>query len=92
MLTKPFRTFASYLAAAEYLGRDTRTIRKYEGVLFAIDKSLPSRRAKLQSCKICGNQFKSAENRNGYCPLCSQAGKGRQTQAAIIAQRYQRQS
>lgn len=89
MLAKPFRTFASYLEAAEYSGRDTRTIRNYEGVLFAVDKSLRSRRAKLQSCKICGNQFKSAENRNGYCPLCSQAGKGRQAQAALIKQRYQ---
>jgi predicted Zn-ribbon and HTH transcriptional regulator len=92
MLSKPLRAFYSYTEAAEYLGRDTRTAKKFEGVLFIINKSLHSRRVKPQSCRICGSLFKTHQNRNGYCPGCSRAGEGRKTkpisfQIAIKAHR-----
>lgn len=89
LMTKPFQAFYSYAQASRYSGKDVRTIRKYEGILFRIDKSIPSLHAKLQSCKVCGQLFKAHENRAGYCPTCSRAGAGRQAQANYIANRYQ---
>jgi hypothetical protein len=59
MLAKPIRAFYSYRQASEYLGRDTRTIRKFEGKLFVIDKTLPNRHAKLLPCRGCGNLHKT---------------------------------
>ena len=88
MLAKPFRTFPSYQQAAAYLGKDKRSIRRYEGVLFGIDKSLPSLQAILLPCKVCGTMCKSQHCRHGYCPTCSQAGEGKRGQGRIISERY----
>ena len=91
MMSRPFCTFYSYAQASKYLGKDTRVIRKYEGVLFSIDKSLPNLHTKLQSCKICGQSFKAHENRAGYCPLCSQAGEGRKARSSEISKLHKGQ-
>ncbi len=88
MMTKPFQFFYSYARASEYLGKDTRSIRKYEGVLFEIDKTLPTRHTKPQTCKVCGNLFKAHENRAGYCPLCSKAGEGKKSQSSKVSELY----
>lgn len=89
LLAKPFKSFNSYSQASLYLGKDVRTIRRYEGVLFAIDKSIPNLQSKLKACEVCSQTFKTHENRAGYCPDCSKAGAGRKAQASCISQKYQ---
>ena len=88
MIAKPFQSFYSYAQASEYLGKDTRSIRKYEGILFEIDKTLPNRHTKLQLCKVCGESFKAHENRAGYCSLCSKTGEGKKAQSRMISELY----
>ena len=84
----PFKIVASYGQAALYLGRDTRTVRRWEGVLFAIDRTIARTSIKWQGYRVCDAPFKTNENRNGYCPSCSRAGAGRRSQAAIMAKRH----
>ena len=86
MMGKPRKAFYSYAQAAAYLGKDSRSIRKYEHILFIIDKSLPNKHTRLRHCKVCNQPFKSSENRNGYCPTCSQKGEGRKSQAKSLSQ------
>ena len=88
MMSRPHRAFRSHLQASKYLGRDVRTIRRYEGLLYTIDKTLPNPRAHRLACKVCGSAYKAGENRNGYCPNCSKAGEGRKAQARILAKLY----
>jgi hypothetical protein len=88
MMSKPCRAFRSHLQASKYLGRDVRTIRRYEGLLYTIDKTLPNPQAKKVPCKVCGRICRAAENRRGYCPNCSKAGEGRKAQARILAESY----
>lgn len=70
------------------LGRDPRTIRRFEGTLFWIDKALFGPMVKAQTCRVCAKQFRTSENRNGFCPSCSRAGEGRRGQGRIISERY----
>ena len=86
MMSKPHRAFRSHLQASKYLGRDVRTIRKYEGVLYVVDRSLPNPQIKQLPCKVCGSLCKTGENRRGYCPACSEAGEGRKAQARLLAE------
>jgi hypothetical protein len=85
-MSKPHRAFRSHLQASKYLGRDVRTIRKYEGVLYVVDRSLPNPQIKQLPCKVCGSLCKTGENRRGYCPACSEAGEGRKAQARLLAE------
>ena len=62
----PLQTFRSYAEAARFYARDTRTLRKWENVLFRLDKSLPSPQAKLRPCRVCTTPFAAHENRHGY--------------------------
>ena len=88
MMSRPCRAFRSHLQASRYLGKDVRTIRKYEGLLYTIDKSLLNPRAHQLSCKVCGNSYMTGENRHRYCPTCSKAGEGRKAQALLLARSH----
>lgn len=88
MMSKPFIVTASYLQAARYLGRDARTVRQYEGMLFAIDRSLRVSQVKPVTCRSCGNSVPTAEGRQGYCKPCRSKGEGRKAQAKAISERY----
>lgn len=80
--------FRTYSEAGRFYGKDPRTIRKYENVLFEINRKLPPPNAKPQTCKVCSATFLTHENRNGYCPSCSASGEGRRAQGRIISEKY----
>ena len=88
MRAKPFQAFRSHSAAARYLGRDRRTVRRYEGELYEIDGTLPSPYARPRPCRVCGTLHLASENRAGYCPACSRAGEGRRSQARQLSLRH----
>ena len=88
MLAIEPRAFVIYSEAAKYLGRDVRTVRRYEGLLFWIDKSLPIRSIIWVTCCVCGAQTKSSENRRGFCKSCSKKGEGRKSQSSILSELY----
>ena len=80
-----FRTFQE---AGKYFNRDFRTMKKFSGVLFTIDKSLPSASTKWVTCKTCGCQSPKSKARKGYCELCTKEGKGKKNQGKLISERY----
>ncbi len=81
-------TFRTFQEAGKFFNKDFRTMKKYEGSLFTIDKSLPSASTKWVICKICGEQSPSSKARKGYCKLCTEAGLGKKQQGKIISERY----
>lgn len=84
--TKPsFRTFQE---AGIFFKKDFRTMKKFEGTLFTIDKSLPSASTKWITCRSCGSQSPTAKARAGYCKDCSSKGLGKKNQGRIISERY----
>lgn len=80
-----FRTFQE---AGEFYKRDYRTMKKFEGTLFTIDKTLASKSTKWVECKACGCQSPSSKARKGYCDDCKSQGLGRKNQGRIISKRY----
>lgn len=94
--------FYSYVAAAKYFNKDKRTIKKYEGILFTINRSLhkpfnaTSKKRPLQynnqikwvTCKICGNNSPSSKARRGYCSECTSKGLGKKEQGKYISKIY----
>jgi hypothetical protein len=84
--SKPiFRTFQE---AARHYKRDTRTMRKFEGSLFTIDKTLPSANTKWVLCVTCGSQSPKSKARSGYCSDCTAIGLGKKAQGIFISKRY----
>jgi len=84
--TKPvFRTFQE---ASVFYKRDTRTMKKFENVLFTIDKTLPSSNTKWVICRACGNQSPSSKARNRYCEDCTFQGFGKKNQGRTISEKY----
>lgn len=80
--------FRTYQQAGKFYKRDFRTIKKFENILFTIDKSLPSANTKWKTCKICGNQTGSSKARAGYCSDCTIKGIGKMNQGRIISKMY----
>ena len=64
-------TFRTFQEAGKYYNRDFRTMKKFEGLLFNIDKTLPSANTKWVICKCCGESSPTSKARNGYCNNCS---------------------
>lgn len=84
--SKPaFRTFQE---ASKFFNKDYRTLKKFEGISFTIDKTLPSASTKWVICKICGDQSPSAKARTGYCTNCTKSGYGKKNQGKIISEKY----
>ena len=85
-VSKPiFRTFQE---AAKFYKRDFRTMKKFEGSLFTIDKNIPSDSTKWVICKYCGEQSPTAKARAGYCKDCTSQGFGKKNQGKQISERY----
>ncbi|MHA1470962.1 MAG: hypothetical protein ACTSSP_10455 [Candidatus Asgardarchaeia archaeon] len=86
----PLPPFYSYKHAAAYLQKDQRTIRKWENILYKIDKNLKSdfNLIKWKNCKICRDKTPSAKCRVGYCKKCSEKGLGRKNTAKILSKKY----
>jgi hypothetical protein len=85
-ISKPiFRTFQE---AAKFYKRDFRTMKKFEGSLFLIDKTLPSANTKWVICKSCGEQSSKSKARAGYCADCTIQGLGKKNQGKIISKKY----
>jgi hypothetical protein len=80
-----FRTFQE---AGKFYKRDFRTMKRFEGLLFTIDKSLPSASTQWVICKICGEQSPKSKARKGYCKNCTKQGLGKKNQGKIISERY----
>jgi len=76
MMNKPFRSFYSYKHAAQYFGKDHRTLRKWENILYKIDKTLKTDfdAIKWKTCKTCGEKSASNKCRVGYCQSCTKKG------------------
>jgi len=84
--SKPvFRTFQE---AARFYKKDFRVLKKFENVLFTINKALPSIHTKWVTCKTCGIQSPSSKARRGYCKECTSQGFGKKNQGLIISKRY----
>lgn len=84
--SKPiFRTFQE---ASKFFKRDFRTMKKFEGTLFIIDRTLPSASTKWVLCKICGTQSSKSNARRGYCTECTSQGLGKKNQGKFISQKY----
>jgi hypothetical protein len=82
-------TFSSYIDACKYFEKHKKTLKKYEGVKFTIDKRLtPCKSIKWVNCKICNNPSPSSTARSGYCKSCSQKGLGKKQQGIQISKRY----
>jgi hypothetical protein len=80
-----FRTFQE---ASKFFNKDFRTLKKFEGISFIIDKSLPSSSTKWITCKICGDQSPSSKARSGYCTNCTKSNCGKKSQGKIISEKY----
>lgn len=80
-----FRTFQE---AAKFYKRDFRTMKRFEGTLFTIDKTLPSASTKWVICKTCNTQSPKSKARAGYCKNCSKEGLGKKNQGKIISEKY----
>jgi hypothetical protein len=84
--SKPvFRTFQE---AGKFYKRDFRTMKRFEGALFTIDKTLPSANTKWTVCVSCGEQSPKSKARRGYCVDCTAQGLGKKNQGLIISKRY----
>lgn len=84
--SKPvFRTFQE---AGKFYKRDFRTMKRFEGALFTIDKTLPSANTKWVVCSSCGEQSPKSKARRGYCADCTAQGLGKKNQGLIISKRY----
>lgn len=84
--TKPvFRTFQE---AAKFYSKDFRTMKRFEGTLFTIDKTLPSANTKWITCKTCGEPSPKSKARAGYCIHCTEQGLGKKNQGKIISKLY----
>lgn len=84
--SKPeFRTFQE---AGRFYNKDFRTMKKFEGTLFTINKNLPSASTKWISCKICGEPTAKSKARSGYCKDCTSSGLGKKNQGLIISKLY----
>jgi hypothetical protein len=82
------KIFRSYTDAAEYLNKDVRVIKKWEGVLYEIDRTITHPSIIFKICSGCLNQTQSRNCRNGYCKECSKKGIGRKNQAKIVSEKY----
>jgi hypothetical protein len=80
--------FRTYQEAGKYFQKDFRTIKKYEGLLFNINKELPSSSIKWIVCKSCGEQSPKSKARAGYCKLCTKQGLGKKNQGKLISDLY----
>lgn len=80
-----FRTFQE---AGKFYNKDFRTMKKFEGTLFTIDKTLPSASTKWVSCNICGEPSPKSKARSGYCNHCTSKGLGKKKQGIQIASLY----
>lgn len=84
--TKP--TFRTFQEAGKFYNRDFRTMKRFEGTLFIIDKTLPSANTKWVICNSCGEQSPKSKARAGYCKICTSQGLGKKNQGLIISKRY----
>jgi hypothetical protein len=80
--------FRTYQEAGKYFERDFRTMKKFENILFTIDKSLPSASTKWKECKLCGELSSSSKARAGYCQSCTAKGLGKKEQGKQISFMY----
>jgi len=81
--------FDSLGKVSEYYKRDRRTITKYEGQLYIIDKSKVSSKVKIYTkCLTCDNLSLPSKARYGYCKSCQAKGIGKQQQGRKLAQMY----
>ena len=86
IVSKPvFRTFQE---ASKFYNKDFRTMKKFEGTLFLIDKSIPAMHTKWITCKHCGEQSPKSKARANYCKDCTSQGFGRKNQGNQISKRY----
>jgi hypothetical protein len=81
--------FRTYQEAGVFYKRDFRTMKRFEGVLFLIDKSLSSANTIWVICSSCGEQSPKSKARKGYCADCTFQGLGRKNQGKIISEKYQ---
>lgn len=81
--------FDSLQKVSEYYQRDRRTITKYEGRLYTLDKSKVDSKVKVYfPCKICSEPTLISKARNGYCKKCSKDGRSRKEQGKKISKLY----
>jgi len=86
LASKPvFRTFQE---AGSFYKKDFRTMKKFEGTLFIIDKTIPSIHTKWVICKHCGEQSPKSKARAGYCKDCTIQGFGKKNQGKLISEKY----
>jgi hypothetical protein len=84
--SKPiFRTFQE---AGKFYNKDFRTMKKFEGTLFIIDKSIPAIHTKWVTCKHCGEQSPKSKARAGYCKDCTSQDFGKKNQGKQISKKY----
>ena len=81
--------FDSHSKAAEFYGRDRRTINKYQGSLYIIDKERVSSLGRIYSkCLACDNLTLSSKARHGYCKECTKKGVGKKQQGKTISKLF----
>ena len=80
--------FYSYKEAAKHYNKDQRTIKKFENVLFTINKNIGNPNIKFVICKSCNEKSYSSKCRAGYCKNCSRNKKGRKNQAKLLSEKY----
>ena len=90
MMNKPFKSFYSYKHASQYFQKDHRTLKKWENILFRIDKNLKSDydAIKWKTCNTCGKKTESSKCRVGYCKECSKKGLGHKERGKILSIKY----
>ena len=88
--------FNSMSQVAKFFNRDRRTMKKYEGTLFVIDKkriakdnlSINKTKVIYKQCSICNKLEISSKCRKGYCQSCSKKGLGKKEQGKKISKMY----
>lgn len=86
IVSKPvFRTFQE---AGKFYKRDFRTMKRFEGTLFTIDKTIPAAHTIWVTCIHCGEQSPKSKARAGYCKDCTSQGFGKKNQGKQISKRY----
>lgn len=80
--------FSSYAKAAKHFKRDSRGLKKYENILFKINRDVPSQNIRLKQCTVCLEYVPSAKCRQKYCKSCALKGEGRKRQGIAISKQY----
>lgn len=82
------RVFRTFSEAGRFYNRDFRTMKKFEGVLFVLDKKINAPNTKWVLCKTCKSLSPKSKARKGYCKECTFNGLGRKNQGKVISEKY----